>query len=89
MYIYIYIYIYIGVNPRLNPTHAVSHNICGLCVSRKRCPVVSLSLRLNWVSELQHFSCVLTYVWERGQPEIDMPSKCPPPTGSCGGAFVF
>jgi len=25
---------------RLNQTHAVSHNICGFCVPRRRCPVV-------------------------------------------------
>jgi len=38
----------------------VSHNICGLCVPRGRCPVVSLSLRLNRESELDDVSCVLT-----------------------------
>jgi len=32
---------------RLNQTHAVSHNTCGLCVPRRRCRVFSLSLRLN------------------------------------------
>jgi len=32
---------------RLNQPHAVSHNICGLCVPIRRCPVVSLSLRLK------------------------------------------
>jgi len=42
---------------RLNHTHAVSHNICGLCVPS----VASLGLRLNWESELQDFSGVLTH----------------------------
>jgi len=45
---------------RLHQTHAVSHTIRGLCIPRGRCPVVSLSLRLNWESELQDCSCVLT-----------------------------
>ena len=43
-----------------NQTHAVTHNICGLCVPRRRCPVVPLSLRLKQESELQALSCVLT-----------------------------
>ena len=30
---------------RQNQTHAATHNICGLCVPRRRCPVVPLSLR--------------------------------------------
>ena len=45
---------------RLNQPHAASHNICGLCVPIRRCPVVSLSLRLNRESELQDVSCMLT-----------------------------
>ena len=32
---------------RLNQPHAVSHNRCGLCVPRRRCAVLSLSLRLK------------------------------------------
>jgi len=44
---------------RLHQTHAVSHTICGLCVLR-RCPVVSLSLRVYWESQLQDLSCLLT-----------------------------
>jgi len=45
---------------RQNQTHAATHTICGLCVPRRRCPVVPLSLRLKLESELQAFSCVLT-----------------------------
>jgi len=45
---------------RQNQTHAATHNICGLCVPRRRCPVVPLSLRQKRESELQVFSCVLT-----------------------------
>jgi len=41
-------------------TYAATHNICGLCVPRRQCPVVPLSLRLKRESELQVFSCVLT-----------------------------
>jgi len=37
-----------------------SHNIYGLCVPRRRCRVVSLSLRLKRELELQEFSLVLT-----------------------------
>jgi len=44
----------------LNQSHAVTHNICGLCVTRRRCPVVPLSLRLKRETKLQVFSCVLT-----------------------------
>jgi len=29
---------------RLNQTHSAIHNVCGLCVPRRRCPVVPLSL---------------------------------------------
>jgi len=32
---------------RQNQTHAATHNICGLCVPRRRCPVVLLSVRLK------------------------------------------
>ena len=42
---------------RQNQTHAATHNICGLCVPRRRCPVVQLSLRLKRESELQAFCC--------------------------------
>jgi len=45
---------------RQNQTHAASHTICGLCVPRRRCPVVPLSLRLKRESELQPRYCVLT-----------------------------
>jgi len=45
---------------RQNQTHTATHNICGLCVPRRRCPVVPYSLRLNRESEQQAFSCVLT-----------------------------
>ena len=45
---------------RLNQPHAATHNICGLCVPRRRFPVVPLSLRLKRESELQAVSCVLT-----------------------------
>jgi len=45
---------------RLNQPHAVTHNICGLRVPRRRCPVVPLSLRLKQESEIPDFSCVLT-----------------------------
>jgi len=34
---------------RLNQTHAATHNICGLCVPGRRCPVVPLSLCLKRV----------------------------------------
>ena len=44
----------------MNQTHAATDNICGLCVPRRRCPVVPLSLCLKRESELQDFSCVLT-----------------------------
>jgi len=50
----------LGVLDRQNQTHAATRNICGLCVPRRRCPVVPLSLRLKRESELQAFSCVLT-----------------------------
>jgi len=40
---------------RLNQTRAATHNICGLCVPRRRCPVVPLNLRLKRESELQDF----------------------------------
>ena len=32
---------------RQNQTHAATHNICGLCVPRRQCPVVPLSLHLK------------------------------------------
>jgi len=32
----------------VDQTHAATHNICGLRVPRKRCPVVPLSSRLKW-----------------------------------------
>jgi len=43
-----------------NQTHAATHNICGLCVPRRRCTVVPLMLRLKRESKLQALSCVLT-----------------------------
>jgi len=45
---------------RQNQTHAATHNIWGLCVPRRRCPVVPLSLHLKRESELQAPSCVTT-----------------------------
>ena len=45
---------------RQKQTHAATHNICGLCVPGRRCPVVPLSLSLKRESELQTVSCVLT-----------------------------
>jgi len=45
---------------RQNQTHAATHNICRLCVLRRQCPVVPLSLRLKRESELQVFSRVPT-----------------------------
>jgi len=47
---------------RHSQTHAATHTICGLCVPRRRRPVVPLSLRLKRESELQVFCCVLTGV---------------------------
>jgi len=44
---------------RQNQTHAATHNICGLCVPRRRCPVVPLS-GLKRESELPALSCFLT-----------------------------
>jgi len=38
----------------------VSHNTCGLCVPSRQCLVLSLTLRLNWESELQDVSGLLT-----------------------------
>jgi len=52
---------------RQNQTHAATHTICGLCVPRRRCLIVPLSLRLRRESELQAFSCVLTLL--TGSPE--------------------
>jgi len=52
---------------RQNQTHAATHNICGLCVPRRRCPVAPLSLRLKRESELQAFSCVLTIFARRAR----------------------
>jgi len=45
---------------RLNQAHAVSHTICGVCVPRRRCRIVSLSLRLKRELEQQDFFCVLS-----------------------------
>jgi len=59
-------------------TNAVSHTICGLCVPRRRFPVVSLSLRLKRESELRDCSCVLTVVGSPG------PNLNPGTTGVCG-----
>jgi len=56
---------------RQNQTHAATHNICGLCVPRRRCPVVPLSLRLKRESELQDLSCVLT--------QLGFTRSAPPP----------
>ena len=58
----IFMHAYVSTNSvdRQNQTHAAAHNICGLCVPRRRCPVVPLSLRLKRESELQAFSCVIT-----------------------------
>jgi len=44
---------------RQDHTHATTH-ICSLCVPRRRCPDVPLSLRLKRESELQACSCVPT-----------------------------
>jgi len=46
---------------RLNQTHAAKHTICGLCVPRRRCPAIPLSLRLKQESAPQDLSCVLTH----------------------------
>jgi len=43
---------------RQNQTHAATHNICGLCVPRRRCPVIPLSLRLKRETKHQDFSWV-------------------------------
>jgi len=65
---------------RQNQTHATTHNICGLCVPRRRFPVVSLSLRLKRESELQAVSCVLTQetdpylIWNAAAPPLLLPS---------------
>jgi len=45
---------------RQNQTHAATHNICGLCVPRRRCPVVPLRLRLKQETKQQDVFCVLT-----------------------------
>ena len=42
---------------RQNQTHAATHNICGLCVPRRRCPVVPLSLRETGVGTTGRFLC--------------------------------
>ena len=66
IYAYTYLYPHLSMATlstnsvdRQNQTHAATHNICGLYVPRRRCPVVPLSLRLKRESELQASSCVL------------------------------
>ena len=68
---------------RHNQTHAATHNICGLCVPKRRCPVVPLSLRLKRESELQAFSCGLTHIPDSQEDTdhetLEMPAPLPRP----------